>query len=144
MYTPVEEVRGGVSAAFALRPRSKVKSANSTGKHGWARKGMALLDPALAPVPIWEFSAEILVLHHSTTLSCGYSPIMHIGVCSQAARVTKITNLDGAPLASLRTADRAIISCRFMHHPEHIHVGDALLFREGRAKGVGRVKDIKT
>lgn len=30
---------------------------------------MALVDPALEPTSYWEFQAEILVLHHQTTLS---------------------------------------------------------------------------
>jgi GTPase len=102
---------------------------------------MALVDPSLCPEASWEFSAEILVLHHSTTLSTGYAPVMHIGVCSQSAQVTSIVSMaDGKDLPALRTGDRALVTARFMYRPEYIHVGEMLLFREGRAKGVGRIK----
>ena len=33
----------------------------------------------------------------------------------------------------------AILS-RFQYHPEYMRVGETLLFREGRAKGVGRIR----
>lgn len=36
------------------------------------RKGMFLLDPILKPQSSWFFDAEILVLHHSTTVKEGY------------------------------------------------------------------------
>jgi GTPase len=37
------------------------------------RKGMFLIDGTCkAPISAWYFSAEILVLHHSTTIKEGY------------------------------------------------------------------------
>lgn len=38
----------------------------------------------------WEFTAEIVILHHQTTMSRGYSPVMHIGVITQAAKIIDI------------------------------------------------------
>lgn len=139
-YTPVEVAVPGGSAAFAVRPKKARAAAAS--KKSWVRKGMSLVDPRLHPVAHWEFEAEILVLHHQTTLCVGYAPIMHCGVISQCARVTGMTDMAGAPLAALRTGDRAIITCRFMYRAEYIHTGDLLLFREGRAKGVGRIRAV--
>ena len=104
------------------------------------------LNPAL-PVPLKNSGAEyaeVLVLHHATTLCAGYTPTVHVGVVSQAAQVLAIAGLDGAPLASLRTADRAVLHCRFAHKPELIREGDTLLFREGRAKGVGRIRAVES
>lgn len=103
---------------------------------------MALVDPSLGPAASWEFEAEVLVLHHSTTLAAGYSPVMHIGVCSQSASVTSMTALDGTPVSALRTGDRALLRCRFLYRPEYVRCGDTLLFREGRAKGVGRIRGV--
>ena len=77
-------------------------------------------------------------------MSGGYTPTVHVGVVSQAAQVLAIAGLDGAPLASLRTADRAVLHCRFAHKPELIREGDTLLFREGRAKGVGRIRSVES
>lgn len=65
---------------------------------------------------------------------------MHCGVVSQSARITSIRSLTGEDVPALRTGDRAIICCRFSYHPEYMRIGETLLFREGRAKGVGRVR----
>lgn len=50
-----------------------------------------------------------------------------------------VQDKSGAPIEALRTGDRAIVRCRFMYRPEYLSPGSILLFREGRAKGVGRV-----
>jgi GTPase len=140
-YTPVDVAYPGGSAAFAIRPKSKVH-VEKRGKTGgsFARKGMVLADPGLMPNAFWEFNAEILVLHHQTTLSMGYAPIIHVGTVVQSAKITGIRSVaDGAEIPALRTGDRAIITGRFMYRPEYLHIGDMLLFREGRCKGVGKV-----
>lgn len=139
-YTPVDVAYPGGSAAFAIRPKGKAAKAGDK-RSRWARKGMALVDASLVPSSFWEFQAEILVLHHQTTLSVGYAPIMHCGVVSQSARITSIRSaLTGEDIPALRTGDRAVICCRFHYHPEYMRVGETLLFREGRAKGVGRIR----
>jgi hypothetical protein len=58
----------------------------------------------------------------------------------QSARIMSIRSLTGEDIPALRTGDRAIICCRFHYHPEYMRVGETLLFREGRAKGVGRIR----
>ncbi len=83
---------------------------------------MSLLHPSLQPKSTWEFEAEIVILHHATTLVNGYSPMMHIGVVTQAVRITKMFSLKGEPLEALRTRDRAIVHCRFAYRPELINV----------------------
>ena len=138
-YTHVDCAAPGGSAAFAIRQKGW-KSSAAGDKHSWARKGMSLTHPSLAPESVWEFSAEILVLHHQTTLAVGYAPIVHCGVIAQCARVQQILSIDGAPVSALRTGDRAIVHFRWQYHPQFIHPGDVLLFREGRAKGVGRIR----
>lgn len=138
LYTPCEVAYPGGSAAFAIRPKGKLRG-GAVAKRSWVRKGMSLVDPALSPVSHWEFKAEALILHHQTTLAIGYTPILHMGVVTQAAKFTEITGMDNKPLAALRTGDRAIITARFMYRPEYIKEGQVVMFREGRAKGVGRV-----
>lgn len=41
-------------------------------KRSSIRKGMVMLSPKLMPQATWEFEAEILVLHHPTTISPRY------------------------------------------------------------------------
>lgn len=59
---PVTEVHGGHSAALALK---KVKKSD-------LRKGMVLVSSNLNPKACWEFVAEIIILHHPTTISKNY------------------------------------------------------------------------
>ncbi len=58
----VKEVRGGQTASFSLK---KIKRSS-------IRKGMVMVSPRLNPQACWEFEAEILVLHHPTTIAPRY------------------------------------------------------------------------
>ena len=42
----------------------------------------------------------------------------------------------------IRTGDRAQVAFRFVQRPEYLTVGDRILFREGRTKGLGIVKRV--
>lgn len=89
---PVKEVRGGQTASFALK-KVGGQSHASCGyfrlslyrfgpsrsffcrvqiKRSSIRKGMVMVSPKLCPQATWEFEAEILVLHHPTTISPRY------------------------------------------------------------------------
>lgn len=62
--------------------------------------------------------------------------MLHIGpVCQTCA----IIDLD-RPF--IRTGDRALVAFRFVQRPEYITVGAPLLFREGRTKGLGIIKQV--
>ncbi|KAM7131138.1 GTP-binding protein 1 isoform 8-T8 [Ciconia maguari] len=65
---PVKEVRGGQTASFALK---KIKRSS-------IRKGMVMVSPRLNPQASWEFEAEILVLHHPTTISPRYQAMAFV------------------------------------------------------------------
>ena len=139
-YTGSEVALPGGSAAFAIRPKGKAVAEKK--RKTWVKKGMALVHPSLRPQSSWEFSAEVLILHHQTTLGVGYAPVMHVGVVTQSARILSLAARDGSALDTLRTGDRAIMRCRFQYRPEYILEGNSMLFREGRAKGVGRITAI--
>jgi GTPase len=148
-YTPVELAWPGTSAAFAIRPKGgKAAKGLAIGggaggdKKRIARKGMALSSPELCPNSFWEFKAEVLVLHHQTTLTVGYAPIIHVGCVVQSATLTDIRGMDGLAMPALRTGDRAVITARFLYRPEYLRAGADLLFREGRAKGIGKLLSV--
>jgi GTPase len=142
-YCPTEVAIPGRSAAFAIRAKGKLKSGSEKGK-GWVRKGMSLVAPELAPTSYFEFTTEVLVLHHQTTMAVGYAPIIHCNCVTQCAQVLGMRNVDtGESIPYLRTGDRAVLHFRFMYRPEFIHPGDQILFREGRAKGVGKVLSVQ-
>ena len=42
----------------------------------------------------------------------------------------------------VRTGDSALVSFEFMFKPEYIEVGQEIVFREGRTKGIGTIREI--
>ncbi|XP_055771569.1 GTP-binding protein 1-like isoform X2 [Salvelinus fontinalis] len=120
---PVKEVRGGQTASFALK---KIKRSS-------IRKGMVMISPRLTPQATWEFMAEILVLHHPTTISPRYQAMVHCGSIRQTATILTM-NRD-----CLRTGDKASVHFRFIKTPEYLHTDQRLVFREGRTKAVGTI-----
>ncbi|XP_022527377.1 GTP-binding protein 1 isoform X2 [Astyanax mexicanus] len=124
---PVKEVRGGQTASFALK---KIKRSS-------IRKGMVMVSPRLNPQASWEFEAEILVLHHPTTISPRYQAMVHCGSIRQTATILTM-NRD-----CLRTGDKATVHFRFIKTPEYLHTDQRLVFREGRTKAVGTITKIK-
>lgn len=123
---PVSEVKSGQTASFALKriKRSQI------------RKGMVMVCPKLNPVACWEFSADIMVLHHPTTIATRYQAMVHCGPIRQTA---SIISMDAE---CLRTGDKANVNFKYVKHPEYLKVGQRLVFREGRTKAVGNVTKI--
>jgi GTPase len=123
---PTDQVVEGQNATFAL---AKFKKED-------VRKGMVLLSTKHGSSSIYEFEAEIYVLYHSTTIKKGYTPVIHCRSIRQSAQMTQIDQ------EIIRTGDRATVHFRFMYRPEHIRVGQRIVFREGRTKGIGIVSKV--
>lgn len=97
------------------------------------------------PTGCVEFEADILVLYHATTISINYEAVIHCNAVKQCARIIKMDS------EVLRTGDRCKVvfryasylpcteNSRFLYWPEYITAGTRLIFREGHAKGIGRV-----
>ena len=62
--------------------------------------------------------------------------MLHVGPVSQTCAIIDIDR------AFIRTGDRAIVAFRFVQRPEYLAIGDRILFREGRTKGLGIVKAV--
>lgn len=140
----VSHAVAGQSACFALKKikRTQVRKGMVMLSKDALRPGMSLYTPGLFISKLtWdkkacrEFEAEMLVLFHSTTISSRYQAMVHCNNIRQTAAIVSIE----AGRTCLRTGDRAIVRFRFIKTPEFIKVGDRLLFREGRTKGLGRV-----
>ncbi|KAF2767714.1 P-loop containing nucleoside triphosphate hydrolase protein [Teratosphaeria nubilosa] len=132
---PVPACSAGQSASFALR---KVRRKD-------VRKGMVVLlskseanplAPVAQPKVYREFVAEVLILSHATTIRTKYQAMLHVGPVSQTCAIIDIDR------AYIRTGDRATVAFRFVQRPEFLAVGDRILFREGRTKGLGIVKQV--
>lgn len=124
---PVPFTSAGQSASFALK-RIRRKE---------VRKGMVVLPKLDTPPRVYrEFVAEVLILSHATTIRPKYQAMLHVGPVSQTCAIIEIDR------EFIRTGDRATVAFRFVQRPEYLAVGDRILFREGRTKGLGIVKAV--
>lgn len=125
----VDEVTAGVSCAVALRGKNL--------KREKVRRGMVLVQDSMTPTPVYRFEADILILHHPTTIKNKYQCVIQCGCTHQAANLHMTKKED-----ALRTGDRAKVVFEFLYYPEWMRVGDKIILREGNTKGVGRVTKI--
>jgi len=100
------------------------------------RKGMVLLDKDGDHKSSWEFEAEVMILHHATTIKENYQSVIHCGVIRQTATVVSMSK------DLLRTGDKGLIRFKFIKSPEYLHLGSSILFREGRTRGLGQISNI--
>lgn len=101
------------------------------------RKGMVLLGLGKEMIATWFFQATVSVLYHATAIYPGFQVTVHIGNIRQTAIMTGILTTGG-----IHTNDTASVLFRFVRHPEYVTVGMRLLFREGQAKGIGKITQI--
>jgi GTPase len=149
-----KDVRKGMVVMHKPDPQAASASAavasNSAGKDGDGPKAFR------------EFTAEVLILSHATTIRPKYQAMLHVGPVSQTCAILDIFSPTpaGAKTASdankenseslgevehreyIRTGDRALVAFRFVQRPEFLNIGDRILFREGRTKGLGVVKGV--
>jgi len=102
-------------------------------KRAWFRKGMVVVEGNSHPKPSWCFRAEVVILHHATTIREQYQAVIHCGVIRQSAQVVEMSE------ELLRAGDRSIILFRFLYTAEFLKEGETILFREGRTKGIGKI-----
>ncbi|GMT11561.1 hypothetical protein PFISCL1PPCAC_2858, partial [Pristionchus fissidentatus] len=123
---PVDSVRCGQTASFSLRKITKRD----------VRKGMVMVDPRVNPVASMAFEAEVLILHHPTTIKPNYQAMLHIGSVRQTATLVSMTK------EVLRTGERDTVTFRFIRLPEYLTPGTRMVFREGRTKAVGTITKV--
>ena len=134
---PQSEVKTGQSATFAIKTTNR----KVTLKRTYFRKGMVICSgrdegssSSSTPRASKEFDAHVVILHHQTTIQCGYQPVIHCGVLRQAAQLMSIKDCE-----TLKTGERAIVRFKFCYFADMILPGYTFLFREGKAKGIGKV-----
>jgi GTPase len=127
----VEEITSGNSASFHVKSKDKenLKSAD-------IRKGMVILDKEANCKAVMEFDADVVILHHATTIKPKYQAVIHTGVVRQTAQVISMTS------ELLRTGDKGTVRFRFIRSPEYLHEGASILFREGRTRGLGQISKL--
>ena len=128
-----ESINGGYNS-FAIKFNNPKESLN----RNQIKKGMMLVDNvSIANKMITKkFRAKVKILHHSTMIKDGYSPLIHVGPIRQSARIEVIDK------EYLKSGDSAILEFSFMYRPELIRIGQTLFFRDGTTKGVGTISEI--
>lgn len=66
--TPVEEALSGQAVCFGIKAVDKKLQLKRTA----FRKGMILVDKAVNPQSVYDFEAEVIILHHATTIKPNY------------------------------------------------------------------------
>ncbi|OQR82842.1 GTP-binding protein [Achlya hypogyna] len=143
MYVPLKEVRMGQTTAMAVRCVNKKVVLN----RATFRKGMVLVSANcdVSPYVSRRFEAQTIILHHQTTITTGYQPMINCRTIRQTAAITGIVLDDRAPSSNqddqvtIRTGDRATVQFCFVSHPEFLKVGMRFVFRDGQAKGIGQI-----
>ncbi|KAG7392098.1 hypothetical protein PHYPSEUDO_002322 [Phytophthora pseudosyringae] len=133
MYMPLKELVPGQTAALSVRSVSK----KFVLTRATFRKGMILLSPEIKVDNYVSrvFEARVVILHHQTTVTVGYQPMVNCRTIRQTAEIVSIESNQEV----IRTGDRALVRFRFIHAPEFLKKGMRFVFRDGQAKGIGKV-----
>lgn len=98
-----------------------------------------------------EFTAQVVILYHSTTITAKYQAMLHCGTIRQTVQIVAMSleseeaqppATASAPVQVGRTGDRAKIRFRFLKQPEMLKIGTKILFREGRTRGMGKIIEL--
>jgi elongation factor 1-alpha len=124
-YHRVDEATAGRIVGIALKG---VREAE-------IERGMVLLPRDADPNPVREFEAEVMVLNHPTRIGDGYEPVVHLETISEAG----VFYPEGGQLLP---GDSGRARIRFKFRSYLVEEGQRFVFREGRSKGVGTVRDV--
>lgn len=138
-------------------------------KRSEIRYGMALISSAvqinlplqvsdnsnLKPRVCREFTALVVILYHSTTITTKYQAMLHCGTIRQTVQIVAMSlesdsdetetqpATSDVPIIQVgRTGDRARIRFKFLKQPEMLKIGTKILFREGRTRGMGKIFEL--
>jgi GTPase len=124
--------RGMVLVRGAASPEGSTTGAGGAS-HAASSAAASVLHP---PRVEMEFVAEVLILSHATTIKTNYQAMLHVGPVAQTCAIVAMDR------ELIRTGDRATVVFKFLMRPEYVQPGDRILFRDGRTKGLGIVKEI--
>lgn len=123
---PCRVVRAGQSAAICLE-----------GNLDNLRNGMVLLDVDDRASGCRYFQASVSVLYHESAIYQGFEATVYIGNIRQTAVIIAICESE-----CIVVNEKKSVLFKFKNYPEHIRVGNRLLFRSGSSKGIGEITQI--
>ena len=113
----IKSIMNKSMAVNSCGARQAVTLAIKKVKRNQIRRGMVVCDEALHPKACLRFTAEIMVLHHPTTICPNYQPVLHSLTVRQAVKVVTLDR------PCIRTGDRALVFFEFMFRPEYLVLG---------------------
>ena len=96
----MEYLDSGMTGCLAI----KILGKKNPLKYEYIRRGMVVISH---PKSVYEL-AEVLILHHPTTIGLNYQPMVHCGSVRQIVKVCKIINKK-----YIRTGEKAIFGLDF-------------------------------
>ena len=111
----------------------QIKSINSkiTITQNQIIKGVCLTNE---PISVRCFDAEIVILHHQSTIQNNYEAVLHCNSIQQTVIITEIKDN-----SILRSNDRAFVRLTFKYRPEMIDLNDNFILRNGKMKIIGKI-----
>jgi elongation factor 1-alpha len=98
-------------------------------------RGMVLLPSDSEPSSTKRFEAEVMVLNHPTKITEGYEPVIHLETISETAVISPNEN-------QMMAGDKGLAEFEFKFSEHYVEEGQKFVFREGKSKGVGKIKRI--
>uniref|UniRef100_A0A5S6Q4F9 Tr-type G domain-containing protein n=1 Tax=Trichuris muris TaxID=70415 RepID=A0A5S6Q4F9_TRIMR len=103
------------------------------------RKGMVLIGCSRKPVASWTIRADVFVIYHASgCIAEKFQITLHIGNVCQTAVITQVHNQN----RTLKSRERALVTLSFIRQPEFVTPNSRLLFRHGKTKGIGVVREV--
>lgn len=99
-------------------------------------RGMVISGIKPEPIASYLFEANLSILHHPTTISHTYEPVIHVSTIKQTCQLVKMSQ------DVLRSGDKATCWFKFKYRPQYIEVGDSLIMAEGATRGMGVITKI--
>jgi elongation factor 1-alpha len=98
------------------------------------RRGMVVTKKE--PKAVYEFVADVYVFSHPTRIKRGYEPVIHLETISETVVFEDMDR------EYLKAGDRGKVRMKFKYNPYYIFRGQKFIFREGKSKGMGEIKEV--
>lgn len=129
----VLSLSAGEGGCFSIKLAPSAVNKKIELKRNLIKKGMRIMRDIKF---YYEFEAEVLILHHPTTIKANYQPTIHCGTITQTAKICSMEK------ELMRSGDRSKIKFRFLYRPEFLEKNNYLVFREGSTKGIGKIINV--
>jgi GTPase len=121
--------------------------------------GLVLMSSYLQPYACSEFEAEMMIMNHPSKIKVNYEPVIHVGSVRQSGKIISIEKLIGDlatvddgeeerkeresfKIREVGNGEKAVIRFRFIYNPEYVTIGETIIIREDRTKGIGKITKI--